>query len=67
MKWLSYHPNRRKQWTEHDCFPRGSIKYMQESPRRYNLDSLLIYEMSDDRMQLRFIPREEWPDAPTKE
>lgn len=68
MRWLSYHPNRRKQWTEHNCFPSGAIKYMQDAPRwKYNPDLLLIFELSDDRTEMRHVPREEWPDAPTTE
>ena len=64
MKWLSYHPDRRKPWTEHNCFPQGTRKYMAEGPSwKYNPDLLLIFEMSDDRTEIRNIPREEWPDA----
>ena len=62
MKWLSYQPERRRPWTEHNCFPKGAIKYIKDNPRWHNLDKLLIFEMSDDRTQIKFIPKEEWPD-----
>lgn len=63
MRYLSYHPTRRKQWTEHKGFPFNSIKYMVDNPYYLNLDALRIFEINEDRTGLRFIPREEWPDA----
>lgn len=62
MKWLSYHPDRRRPWTEHDCFPKGSIKYLSENTRKYRPNALLIFELSDDRTKTRRIPESEWPE-----
>lgn len=68
MKWLSYHPNRRRQWTEHNCFPHGAIKWCNDhvdaewSWWNYPIEALHIYEVSDDRTEIKLIPREDWPE-----
>lgn len=54
MKYLTYHRDRRRQWTEHESYPSGAIKYWRES-RRHQTAPLFIYEMSEDRSTIRLV------------
>lgn len=59
MRWLTYHPSRRRPWTEHNCFPKGAIKWWRENSY-YTGRPLLIFVMSDDRKHITLIPQEDW-------
>jgi hypothetical protein len=55
---LSWQPQRRRPWTEHNCFPKGAIKWRDESA--WSNPPLLIFSLSDDRKTMRHIPEDEW-------
>ena len=67
MPYLSYRRDRRRPWTEHENFPKGAIAYKtREDNSKYKWNpnwktaDLAIYEMSDDRTEIRLVPQSEW-------
>lgn len=61
MKYLTYQASRRRPWTEHNCFPKGAIKWWRET--RYGQaygEKMLVFKMSEDRMTITFVPEEDW-------
>lgn len=61
MKYLTYLPGRRRPWTEHNCFPKGAVRVLRESPSwRTAGQQLLIFKLSEDRQAVTLVPEEEW-------
>lgn len=59
MRFLTYHPYRRRVWTEHEHFPHKAVQYFREA-RFESVEDMEIYTMSDDRKEVNYIPRDEW-------
>lgn len=65
MSYLTYHKLRSDQWREFKKFPHQAVRVWRNSelfPGPYYGDEpLLIFEVSDDHTEIRFMPESEWP------
>ena len=65
MSYLTYHRLRRDQWKEFKEFPHKAVHVWRNSEQYhyalYKEVPLLIFEVSDDHTNIRFMPESEWP------
>jgi hypothetical protein len=67
--YLSYNPDRRAAWVEHDNFPKGAVKYRGKLREKFiewgqpnRQVTLRIYQIHPGRDTITEIPESEWDD-----